>query len=333
MKKRSNWDARIGSRVRLRDLHILLTVVQNGSMVKAAVQLNVSQPAISDAIASLEATLGVRLLDRSRKGVEPTVYGAVLLKYGQMAIDDLRQGVKEIEFLADPTAGELRIVCTDTIVNGSLVPIIQRLNHRYPRVRLHVAQFASPLYEFSELEQRKADLAMVRLNLGPGSRISPAMNAEELIDDRYCIVVSTRSPLARRARVQLADLVNERWIVPPSDVLPEGASVSTPIQEAFLDAGLQPPEFMITTFSAFLRTTMVASGQYVSVLPQSVLRLHPDKLRELRTALPMPRWPVAIVSLKSRTLNPAAGHFIECAREVANSIARRPRADKSIHRN
>jgi DNA-binding transcriptional LysR family regulator len=109
MKKRVNWDARIGSRVRLRDLHILLTVVQNGSMVKAAAQLSFSQPAISDAIATLEAALGVRLLDRSRKGVEPTAYGALLLKYGQMAIDDLRQGVKEIEFLADPTAGELRI--------------------------------------------------------------------------------------------------------------------------------------------------------------------------------------------------------------------------------
>jgi DNA-binding transcriptional LysR family regulator len=332
MKKRSNWEARIGSRVRLRDLHILLTVVQNGSMVKAAAQLGVSQPAISDAIATLEAALGVRLLDRSRKGVEPTAYGALLLKYGQMAIDDLRQGVKEIESLADPAAGELRIVCTDTIVNGSLVPIIQRLNHRYPRVRLHVAQFASPLYEFSDLEQRKADLAMVRLNLGPGSRISPAMTAEELIDDRYCIVVSTRSPLARRARTKLADLINERWIVPPADI-PGGASVSTSIQEAFLDAGLQPPEFMITTFSAFLRTTMVASGQYVSVLPQSVLRLHPDELRELRTDLPMPRWPVAIVSLKNRALNPAARLFVECAREVANSIARRRRADKSIHGN
>jgi DNA-binding transcriptional LysR family regulator len=221
-------------------------------------------------------------------------------------------------------------VCTDTIVNGSLVPIIQRLNHRYPRVRLHVAQFTSPLYEFTELEQRKADLAMVRLNLGPGGRVSPALNAEELLDDRYCIVVSRHNPLARRARIKLADLVNERWIVPPADDLRGGASVSTPIQEAFLDAGLQPPEFMITTFSAFLRTTMVSSGQYVTVLPQSVLRLHADKLRELRIALSMPRWPVAIVSLKSRALNPAARLFIECAREVANSIARRPRADKSI---
>src|SRR5262245_9093979 len=94
--KRMNWDARIGRRVRLRDLHILLTVVANGSMVKAAAQLNVSQPAISDAIATLEAAIGVRLLERSRKGVEPTAYGAVLLKYGRLAINDLRQGLQEI---------------------------------------------------------------------------------------------------------------------------------------------------------------------------------------------------------------------------------------------
>ena len=99
MEKISNWDARIGRRVRLRDLHILLTVVQHGSMVKAAAQLGVSQPAISDAIATLESALGVRLLERGRKGVEPTPSGVLLLKYGRMAIDDLQQGVREIEFL------------------------------------------------------------------------------------------------------------------------------------------------------------------------------------------------------------------------------------------
>src|SRR5262249_1652632 len=138
MKKRSEWETRIGSRVRLRDLHILLTVAAQGSMIKAAAQLHVSQPAISDAIATLEAAVAVRLLDRSRRGVEPTRYGSLLLRYGQLAIDDLRQGMKEIEFLADPTAGEVRVACTDTIVNGSLVPIIQRLGEKYPRVRLHV---------------------------------------------------------------------------------------------------------------------------------------------------------------------------------------------------
>jgi DNA-binding transcriptional LysR family regulator len=319
MKKLSTWEARIGRRVRLRDLHILLSVVQHGSMAKAAAQLSVSQPAISDAIATLETALGVRVLDRSRKGVEPTSYGVLLLKYGQMAIDDLRQGVKEIEFLADPTAGELRIGCPDSVANGPLVPIIQFLGERYPRVRVHVDQFATPMYEFPELEQRRVDLVVARLNPTPGGRISPAVKVEKLFDDRFCIVASTRSRLARRAKIALADLVNERWIMTPAES-PGG----TAIQKVFLDAGLQPPEFVFSTWSVFLRATLVSSGQYVSALPASVLRLNTDKLCELPITLPMRRWPVAIVTLKNRALNPAANLFIECAREVTKSSAIRP---------
>jgi DNA-binding transcriptional LysR family regulator len=93
------------------------------------------------------------------------------------------------------------------------------------------------------------------------------------------------------------------------------------VQKVFLDAGLQPPEFMISTWSVFLRATLVASGQYVSALPASVLRLNTDTLCELPIALPMPRWPVAIVTLKNRALNPAANLFIECARDATKLLA------------
>src|SRR5262245_2772238 len=96
MAKIVDWDSRIGGRVRLRDLHILLAVVQSGTMAKAARQLNVSQPAVSEAIASLEHALGVRLLDRSRRGVEPTNYGSALLKSGRAVFDELRHGIKQI---------------------------------------------------------------------------------------------------------------------------------------------------------------------------------------------------------------------------------------------
>ncbi len=329
MDKLSNWEARIGRRVRLRDLHILLTVVQHGSMAKAAVQLNVTQPAVSDAIATLEAALRVRLLNRGRKGVEPTPYGAVLLKYGQLAIADLRQGVKEIEFLADPTAGEVRVGCPDSIVNGLLVPTIKRLAERYPRVRVHVHQFATPLYEFSDLEQGNVDVVLTRLSLG--SAMSPALNVEELFEDHFCIVVGTQSRLARRPKIELAHLVHERWITTPTDVpvvvgrnsSRGNVAVQAAIQQVFLDAGLQPPEFVIITYSVSLRTTMVSSGEYVSTLPACVLRLHADTLCELPIALPLPPWWVAIVTSKNRALNPAAGLFIECVREVANSIAPR----------
>src|ERR1700742_1712338 len=101
MQRGIDWDQRIGRRVRLRDLHVLSATVQAGSMAKAAVALGVSQPVVSEAIADLEAAVGVRLLERSTRGVTPTVYGEAILRRSQVAFDELRQGIRDIEFLAD----------------------------------------------------------------------------------------------------------------------------------------------------------------------------------------------------------------------------------------
>src|SRR6516162_3431108 len=101
-------DDQIRRRLKVQNLHILITVVEAGTMGKAAERLNTSQPAISRAIADLERTIGVRLLDRHRQGVEPTEYGRALVDSGSAMFDDLHQGLKKIEFLADPTGGEVR---------------------------------------------------------------------------------------------------------------------------------------------------------------------------------------------------------------------------------
>jgi len=114
------WIDRVGRRLKLRDLHILLAVVQSRSMAKAASELAISQPAVSKAIADMEYALGLRLLDRTRQGIEPTMYGRALIRRGLVVFDELRQGVKELEFLADPTAGELRIGSQESIAAGLL---------------------------------------------------------------------------------------------------------------------------------------------------------------------------------------------------------------------
>src|SRR5437762_11035323 len=101
----------IARHMKLHDLHILKAVVQAGSMNKAAAVLNMTQPAVSRSIAELERTVGVSLLDRNARGVEPTAYGRALLNGGTVVFDDLRQALRNIEFLADSTAGEVRIGC------------------------------------------------------------------------------------------------------------------------------------------------------------------------------------------------------------------------------
>ena len=129
---------RIERRLKLHDVRVLMSVVQAGSLSKAAERLGTAQPALSRSIAELEHALGVRLLDRSPRGVEPTAYGRALIKRGVAVFDELRQGVKDIEFLADPTAGELRIGAGEPMAAGPVSAVIDRLSRQYPRISVHV---------------------------------------------------------------------------------------------------------------------------------------------------------------------------------------------------
>src|SRR6185436_5845486 len=138
MARRHNWDSRIGRRLRLRDLHVLFAVVQQGSMAKAGAHLGMSQSAVSQAVAALERAVEVPLLDRTPRGIELTPYGAALMRRGQGAFDELRSGVNDIEFLKNPEVGEVRIACTESVAAGILPAVIERFSRQYPKVRLKI---------------------------------------------------------------------------------------------------------------------------------------------------------------------------------------------------
>jgi DNA-binding transcriptional LysR family regulator len=319
MQRATDWDGRIGRRVRLRDLHIFLTVIQSGGMAKAASHLGISQPAVSEAVADLESALKVRLLDRNRRGIEPTAYGASLLKYGRAAFDELRQGIKEIEFLSDPTVGEVRIACPEIMAAGFLVPIIESFSRRYPKVDLRIIQANTPTLDYPELHERNADLTLARLAHGPvNGKLTEALQAEVLFNDRFCIAAGPNSRWRDRRKIDLAALVNGPWIMAPHD---NPGCVA--LLEMFRSQGLSAPKFNVITNSVHLRNHLVGSGDYLTALPESVMRLNAKKfdLKILPVKLPLPQWQVGIVTLARRPVNPSAQLFIECAREVAKSIA------------
>src|SRR5260370_24840881 len=117
------WHERVKSGVKLRELHTLEAVVQSGSMAKAAAYLALSQSAVSKSIAEMEHTLGVPLLERTSRGAEPTAYARILLKRSATIFDELSQGLREIEYLNDPTSGELRIGTTEPMTAVTSTPI------------------------------------------------------------------------------------------------------------------------------------------------------------------------------------------------------------------
>ena len=206
------WSDRIGRRLKLRDLHILMMVVRSGTMARAAQQLAVSQPVVSKTISDLEHTLGVTLLDRGRNGVEPTLYGRALLKHGVAVFDALRQSVEEIEFLSDPTVGELRIGCTDPMAAGLLPAIISRLHRKYPKLVFHATQATNGPALYRELRERNVELILGRTTM---SLAEPDLAMELLMDEPLVLVAGRQNQWLRRRKIELADLINELWILPP----------------------------------------------------------------------------------------------------------------------
>src|SRR5262245_54520778 len=301
------WQDRIGRRLKLRDVHILLAAAQCGSMAKAAERLAISHPVVSKTIADLEHTLGVRLLERSRQGVEPTLYGRAVLKHGNAAFDELRQCVREIESLADPTAGEVRI--------GSIFPLaasfasadIDRLSRRYPRMSFRLV--AGPVEELRrELTDRNIDF-LLAWRVGPLA--DPGLSFEILYNDSYVVAAGVQNPWVRRRRIALADLVNELWALPARE-----SYMGSLFADAFRASDLECPRATVVASPLDARISLLATGRFLTMCHRSILALPPRRpeIRALTVELPIAEVPMGVVTLTNRTLSPVTQLFIEHAR-------------------
>jgi DNA-binding transcriptional LysR family regulator len=321
MAKIAETDDRIGRRLRLRDLRVFFAVVQSRSLAKAAAQLGVSQPAVSQVIAYLEHDLGVKLFDRSSRGVEPTIYASALLSRGQAAFDELRQGIREIEALADPASGELTIGFTVSVAATVLPHLIEQFSAKYPRTVVHVNLVPSPAGKFPGLRDRTYDLILARMPTPlPDDFSVDGLRNEALCDDPFVVVAGKHSAWARRRKIDLAELVDEPWILSPPD-----SWVHARVAEAFKARGLESPKPRLVTYDMDLRTKLPAHGRFISVVPNSLFYLGagmPD-LKKLPVDLPVRPWLLSILTLKNRTSGPVVERFIDCARDVAKTITQR----------
>ncbi|MDM0113730.1 LysR family transcriptional regulator [Variovorax sp. J22R133] len=308
-----DWIDRIGRRVKLRDLHILLTLAQAGSMGRAATALSISQPVISKAIAELESTLGARLFDRTGQGVVPTDYGRAMIHCGRAVFDELQQGVKAIEFLGDPASGHLHIGCTEFGAIGLVPLVIERLGLQHPRMQFHVTTADPISLTAVDLPQRNIELAMSAIP----AELPPDIEAEPLFEDRHVIVAGSQSPWARRRKLRLEDLQDALWVLPPPD-----SPGRRYVDEAFAARGLVPPVAQVSTFSMPLCHQLLASGHYVAILPREASRLARHlPIKTLNVDVPGLRRSIGMLTLKNRTLSPVARLFMEAARLTAKSLS------------
>jgi len=321
MLNKIDWESQIGRRLRLRDLHVFATVVRWGSMARAARELGVSQPAVSEVMSDLEHALGVRLLDRGAQGVRSTIYGDALLKRSVVVFDELKQSIRDIEFLSDPTVGELRIGCTESLSTTILPRIISRYRDQYPRVAVFLDDVGARAAESlgPGLRERKFDCVLQRIATPVlNGHSADELTTEILFDDELVVVAGAHTAWARRRSIDLAELADQPWILPPP-----GTWYHAFVAQAFQKQGLAVPNASLITHSIALRTRVLTEGTYLATFANSVVRLNADHyaLKVLPVDLSAPSLSAGILTLKNRTLSPVVEQFLATARTVAKSFA------------
>ena len=258
--------------------------------------------------------LNVRLIDRGRLGVEPTPHGHALLKSGAAIFDQLRHGVQEIEYLSDPTVGEVRIATAEPYAAGWVPNVIANFSRQFPRVSIYVIQTAIGSLPFRARRYRDLYERNVDLVLGPVIEpfVEDGLEAEPLFKERTVVVAGEKNRLARRHVLRLADLVDEPWCLPPPDTLWDRKSLkrSTPVTFRFQkklwcrypSSCKQLCWQLNATCQCFRESLMLFSAKRFG-------------LKELPVKAPIPLTTVGIITMRNRTINPVAQQFIKAVRE------------------
>lgn len=314
-----DWNDRRGKRIKLRDLHVLQAAAEAGSMTKAAADLAMTQPAVSYAVGELENVLGVPLLERSSQGVTPTAYGRVLMERSRIVFNELLQCINEIDSMADPSLGELRIATTPPM-SAIASAAFNRLAPSYPRMTFALTVGPTDVL-LDGLRRRDVELVISRL---AGFVSDRDLNVDTLFHDELAVICSKHNKWARKRGVRLADLVGEPWVFPP----PSGF-LTRIIKAAFHEEGLEVPRATVTTQSTYALSVLVANGPFLGMHPGTMLTTPSDhpQLGAVDVRLPKTRGPIGLITLKGRSLSPAAERFTRAVATAVKTIpSLRPRA-------
>lgn len=247
----------------LNRLRQFLSVIDHGSIGRAAEALGVSQPTLSKSLRKLEEGVGTRLLDRGQFGARPTVFGKILAERARVIIRELNGTEADFQALRGLQAGRVAVGGGPSIVQHLLPAAVSRLRNRRPQ--------ANVLIREGLMDNLLEALTVGELDLIVGAfpdHVSELdLTRRKLVSDPVVIVCSADSPLAARNLCDLSDLLDRPW------VLPAGPEVlARQVRDTFIEAGLQPPRPAVTTDSARCMVSMVQAGDYLTLLPERLVK-------------------------------------------------------------
>lgn len=301
----------------LNRLHVLRTVVDAGSLTRAASRLHYSQSAVSQQIATLEAEVGVPLLVRRARGVALTRAGQVLYEHIGSILGDVGRAERELAAITGLEGGSLRLAAFPT-AGAALVPqAIAAFVDRYPAVDLRFLE-GEPEATLPALEAGEVDLAIVFDYDAAPLVVDPSLRLEPLFDERLYVALPRSHPSARRRSIAIEQLAEEPWI--------NGDAYSCrAVLDAYCRSAGYVPKVSYMSHDYATVQGFVAAGHGIALIPEmATLSLFPgvvvvplrgrdDYRRRVHAALPTGEYVL-----------PAADAMLDALRALDPPLRRRP---------
>ncbi len=301
------------TRLKLRQLRLLVAVAQYGSIQHAARELKISQPAATKLIQDLELDFEVKLFERTNRGVIPTAYGDALIRHGKLILAQVSNAAQELDDLTEGSSGRV-VVGTLLAAAPNLLPnAIEILLTDRPKVAIKIVEGTNDAL-MPALFSGEIDMIVGRL---PTYRARAELVQEKLFDERIVAVVGRQHPLAKKKKVRFGQLKPFGWILPPLET-----TLRRQVDQFFVSQNQYIPTTVLESVSYLTNRSLFQTHDFVGLMPEHVLSYDIDYglLVEVDWTVPFGKGPVGISYRGLDSLSPAGAEFLGALRKAGKAM-------------
>ena len=300
----------LGSPLRIRHLVTALAVAEAGSISGAGHRVHTTQPAVSRSIKQLESAVGIELFHRHPHGMSPTAEGEIFLRHARTVTTALLELDRQVEALQSGSIGEVRV---GTLVAGAadLLPVaIASFAATRPMARVSVVE-ATPDLLYSRLIDGELDFVL--------GRLMPLVDRDLVEGEAFyndSVQVIARAGHRRSDAVDLGDLVDEAWILPPRDT-----ALRAQLEQSFEQSAGRVPRRVVECITVPTIRRLLTESDFLAALPGGALEsdVHHGQLRRLDVSMSLGPVPVGVITRAGDALSSVAGEFLAVLRDAANA--------------
>ena len=304
---------RVSTRLRLKQLRLLVAIDKHRSILHASGQLNISQPAATKLLKDLELDFGVQLFDRTNRGVIPTEFGDALVRHGKLILAQVSHAAQELDDLNSGLGGRV-VLGTLLTASAKLLPdTICRIHQSRPDVSIVVRDgtndFLMPLLHTGDLDMVVGRMTEYRHRVN--------VTQEVLYQEQMVLVGRKDHPLSRQQKISFEQIADQDWILPPVQT-----TLRRQIEKEFSDRGHASPSNAVESISYLTNRALITSTDMICMLPFDVAshEIANGDFTLIKCKLGVSSGPVGVTYRNLDALSPASIAFLQELRTQAKTM-------------